>query len=541
MGRGFFAGTLWGALVGVIAVALASQVSDRRELSFPEPERTEVEVPLGTEFAGSRPETEPEAPAPDSPPGAERAPGAVTAPDPEIAVAPIPDTAPVAPPAVETMPLAPEGPAPVAEAPEVAVAEQGDSLPEATPPAPPAPTMPPESGPEVPATSQSALPAPEAPADDTIEVASAPDIRPMGAVPSGGLTAPAGPAPEVSADEIARPAPPEDDTAPAVAAAGEAAPRAEQVAQALPEPDTTPGTPTVPEAPSAPEAVQEPPATPERPEPPAAEAQALPRTDSENDVPEVRIIRVGQDDPEAETDSSDAEAAEDEAAVEPDPDAPAIQRFAAPFEPTGDALIAVVLLHEGAALPGPGTGLDLAAPISFGVDAGAGAARDIAAAYRAAEREVVMVPTLPPGAAPSDVEVALEVNFGAVPEAVALMDSPDLGFQSERAAVQQVVDAIGDTGHGLLTFPRGLNTAQQLAERAGVPARLVFRVLDDDGEDASAIRRTLDQAAFRARQEGVVILVGRTRPATVEALRGWLEAGLTGAQIVPVSAALLAQ
>jgi polysaccharide deacetylase 2 family uncharacterized protein YibQ len=173
------------------------------------------------------------------------------------------------------------------------------------------------------------------------------------------------------------------------------------------------------------------------------------------------------------------------------------------------------------------------------VDAGLLEAGAIADAYRAAGREIVLVPTLPPGAAPADVEVALQVNFDVIPEAVALMDLPDGGFQAERQAVAQVVAAISATGHGLVTFPRGLNMAQQMADRAGVPARPVFRMLEAGDTDAAL--RTLDQAAFRARQEGTVILVGEAEPATVEAIRRWAEANRAGDVLfAPISAALSA-
>ena len=67
----------------------------------------------------------------------------------------------------------------------------------------------------------------------------------------------------------------------------------------------------------------------------------------------------------------------------------------------------------------------------------------------------------------------------------------------------------------------GLNTAQQLAQREGVPSAAIFRDIDGKGEGASAIRRVLDQAAFRARQEGAVMMLGRLRADTISALVLW--------------------
>ena len=165
-------------------------------------------------------------------------------------------------------------------------------------------------------------------------------------------------------------------------------------------------------------------------------------------------------------------------------------------------------------------------------------AAGVAAAYREIGREVVMIPSLPAGATPQDVEVALASNLETIPEAVALMDVSGGSFQSDREAVSQVVAVTTSTGHGLITFPRGLNTAHQQAGRAGVPTGLIFRVLDDDGETPEQIRRTLDRAAFRARQNDAVILVGHTLPGTLAAIIDWQAELGAGVMLAPISASL---
>ncbi|MEM9970092.1 MAG: divergent polysaccharide deacetylase family protein, partial [Pseudomonadota bacterium] len=101
------------------------------------------------------------------------------------------------------------------------------------------------------------------------------------------------------------------------------------------------------------------------------------------------------------------------------------------------------------------------------------------------------------------------------------------------------VDVIADTGHGLITFPRGLNTAFQSAEREGVPAGLVFRDIDGTGQSADQIARALDRAAFRARPEEAIILVGRTTAETISALTEWSQ-GSRGQSVTlaPISVAL---
>ncbi|MEM9971540.1 MAG: divergent polysaccharide deacetylase family protein, partial [Pseudomonadota bacterium] len=191
-----------------------------------------------------------------------------------------------------------------------------------------------------------------------------------------------------------------------------------------------------------------------------------------------------------------------EAEEEIDLDGPAMQVWRMTFEDPGDKpLVSVVLVHSG----GVATVQDVAngtpSTVAIAVNAADTDAQAVARAYRDEGREVVLIPALPESAAPQDVEVALQANFDTISEAVAVMDSTGETFQADRNAVAQVVDVIADTGHGLITFPRGLNTAFQSAEREGVPAGLVFRDIDGTGQSSDQIARALDRAAFRARPE----------------------------------------
>lgn len=218
---------------------------------------------------------------------------------------------------------------------------------------------------------------------------------------------------------------------------------------------------------------------------------------------------------------------------------PAIERFGIDFDrPSGSAAVSVILLHDGSEIMA-NTDLEaLPDTIAFAVDAGAPNAAAIAASYRAAGREVVMIPSLPQGATPQDVEVALGISLDRVPEAVAVMDVSGSSFQADREAIAQVVAVVSDSGHGLITYPRGLNAAHQQAERAGVPTGLIFRILDEDGETGEQIRRTLDRAAFRARQSDAVILVGHTRQITMAAIREWAPEVGGDVTLAPISSAL---
>jgi polysaccharide deacetylase 2 family uncharacterized protein YibQ len=542
----------WGAIVGALTIALASQLTERRELVPVRPQTAEVEVPGGSEFDRAPPEADPILPVPDAAPSA-REPVAVAVPEtpPEVPAA----TATGPAPEPEAPASAPE-PAPVAETPaEIDVASPATDAAPASEPGPsaagapsaePAPVAVPQPSPvaepaEVvqpvaPAAVRDAPAAPPVAADRARAASSAP-VPPPGApaapppAMAGAVSAPV--APDVSGNGVTLLRPGEERPEQAPGGAAPSAPATDLPPSAASVPAPPPATPEPAEAPAVPAApaVAAAPGDTGLPAPGFAGAEG------------VRVNRLptigGASGEETAVPEVDAAATEPEE-VAPDAETPAILRHAVAFEnPDLRPVMAIVLFHDRPVLPGAETGSDLPVPVSFAVDAGLVEAGAVADAYRAAGREILIVPTLPPGAAATDVEVALQVNMDVMPEAVALMDLPEGGFQSEREAVAQVVAAAARTGHGLVTFPRGLNMAQQMADRAGVPARPVFRMIEAGSPEAAL--RTLEQAAFRARQEGTVILVGEAEPATVEAIRRWTEAN-PGSDVLfaPISAALAA-
>jgi polysaccharide deacetylase 2 family uncharacterized protein YibQ len=102
-----------------------------------------------------------------------------------------------------------------------------------------------------------------------------------------------------------------------------------------------------------------------------------------------------------------------------------------------------------------------------------------------------------------------------------------------------VVPVLGAQGRGLVTFDRGLNAADQVARRTLVPAATIFRVLDGEGENAALMRRYLDRAAFKAAQEGQVLVLGSARPETVSAILEWaVEGRSTTVTLAPATAVL---
>lgn len=537
MGRGFFFGAFWGLIVSAGALATASLLGDQPAGNAP-PSPPLVEAPASADATPAQVPDAPEAAAAPADPGAApliTAPAAPAAPavanDDAAAAdtAQIADTAtperpeaatesaalsapdPAASPAIEAGTVVdPVLPAPQAGAPQ-SPENEADLAVSTEPAAPPAPAPSPL-GPDI---SQSpGAPAAPAPAPEGAPPA---ELAPAPEAPETPLTQPGLDTPEASDPIIVV-----DDTPPA--------PAPEPVTDAAPEPAAEPQSAPVAEA--APDQTPDPAPAEEdvaASEPAApAPAAGLPQGDSSI------VIRrpVGEADPEAD----DGEVIE--VAAVPD-DAPALLRFAAGVPETdGRPLMSIILIDDGSMSEAVAALGGLPFQVSIAIDPAQPGATEAAEAYRASGFEVLSLASFPPSAQPADVEVILEATFNTLPEAVGMLDAGNGGLASGNST-QQVMDNLSEAGRGFVTISRGLNTALRTAEQADVPARSIYRDLDADGQDARVIRRFLDQAAFRARQDSGVVLLGRVRPDTISALILWGTANRAGqVALAPVSAVL---
>ncbi len=541
MGRGFISGFIWGSVIAATLLWLASQVGGFVALLAPPDPR---DVSVAPADVASNSITSQGAP-----------------------VAPSEQSASTADPAMQpTLGTAQPDAAPVADTAQLARPAAGDVAAET-----PAPEV--EEAPVVGGTSDSGV--------ATGIVSSVPDQPAGERAPNLATAPPAVPAPEQAAQSQAnqQQAPAGNPVQPVGEAAQAPAPESasEPVAPAAPRADATPAVtdfsaPQVVETPKAePIPAPAPPAEPPKPaQSSGAEAPAnkTAQAPSGGSLPVVRksgetVVAGGSHFPSSTTGrrfptittapeaapdtASDGAAApgtdgaseEGEAAIDPST-LPAIQRYALPFENTdGRPMMAVVLLPG--AIGSPTAGEPLPFPIGYVVDASRSDAAQRMRAALNAGGEVVALTPLPEGATPADVEVAFQTYFRTVPEAVAVIDVPEAVFQSRRPVASQVVEALASGGYGMITYSRGLNTALQIAERDGVPAAPVFRVIDDNGRDGAAIKRFLDQAAFRAGQHKRVILVAHDRPETRRALLEWsLGNRASTVALAPVSAVLTA-
>ncbi len=232
-----------------------------------------------------------------------------------------------------------------------------------------------------------------------------------------------------------------------------------------------------------------------------------------------------------------AEAPPDPAADAPQDRAPALVRNAAAFDGAADGpLLAVVLRHTGAVPPERVAALGL--PLTIAVDPGLAGAAEIAASYRAAGLEVVLLGLgLPEGATPRDAEVTLGARFSQFPGVIGVLDRRAGGFADDLALTAQIAGILEADGYGLLLWDAGLNSALGVAERAGATAALIWRQVDDDGMSAPAVGRRLGRAAFEAARDAAVIVMAQTRPETLEALAAFAGPA-ERATLAPVSAVL---
>lgn len=251
-----------------------------------------------------------------------------------------------------------------------------------------------------------------------------------------------------------------------------------------------------------------------------------------------RLPRLGETPPE-ET-PQDAPASRQDQDAETAAGRALLRNAVAVDVPQGHPLMAIVLIDEGNNALGLEALGAFPYPLSIAIPATRPDAGEAAARYRAAGFEVLVEIDLAEAATPADVETAMAAWLGRVPQAVAVIEGDGTGLQSSRAASTQLAPILIETGHGLVMRPNGLDTAQKLIAREGVPSATLFRDFDAQGQNAAAVRRFLDQAAMRAdQQEAGVIMLGRLRADTISALLLWgLQDRAASVALVPVSAVL---
>jgi polysaccharide deacetylase 2 family uncharacterized protein YibQ len=282
---------------------------------------------------------------------------------------------------------------------------------------------------------------------------------------------------------------------------------------------------------------------PEQPEAPTAEKETtFPPVDTAEEELRPQISRPAGS--LVDRDNDPVEQAQQPADQAEVADLAPIDAFAVPFE-NADAkpLMSIVLIDAGADLEGAAVGLpalrSFPAPITFAVDASLPDAVARMNKYRGGGFEVLAMIDFPSGATAGDAEVTLDAVLSQMTDVVGVLEGVGNGMQESREASDQATQILLSTGHGFVTHSNGLNTVAKLAEREGVPTSTVFRDFDSADQSPTVIRRLLGQAAFRAGQEGGVIMLGRLRSDTISALLLWrLQDRAARVSMAPISAVL---
>ncbi|MDU9003615.1 divergent polysaccharide deacetylase family protein [Sedimentitalea todarodis] len=214
-----------------------------------------------------------------------------------------------------------------------------------------------------------------------------------------------------------------------------------------------------------------------------------------------------------------------------------LEIHAEPFENLdGKPLMSIIMVDDGSFAAFEGLN-GLLFPVTIAIDPTLPDAPERMVRYRSAGHEVLVLANLPKFATARDVEVTLAAAFGILNESVGVLEGS--GLQGDRDLSAQVVAVAKGTGRGLVTRTSGLNSTLKLAQGDGVPAAAVFREFDRAGPDPATIERSLDQAVFRASQDGSVTVIGRLHPATIRILQGWIgDHRASRVALAPVSAVL---
>ena len=204
------------------------------------------------------------------------------------------------------------------------------------------------------------------------------------------------------------------------------------------------------------------------------------------------------------------------------PVGPAIDAFAVPPVPTDNQpLMAVVLVENGNMRLDP----DILGSLPFTVTIAVPAKNDVHNAlmryYRDEGFEVALLIDLPEGSNATEVTEILDKAISTVSEATTILERTPGTLQNSREISTALADRLALSGHGLVLYDTGVNPALERAKSVAVPVKTIYRNLDQDNGNERAMRRFLDGAAFRAQQEGSVIITASPSPSVISALTFW--------------------
>ncbi|MDC3309735.1 divergent polysaccharide deacetylase family protein [bacterium] len=162
--------------------------------------------------------------------------------------------------------------------------------------------------------------------------------------------------------------------------------------------------------------------------------------------------------------------------------------------------------------------------------------------YRRRDFEVIVLAEFADDVIPEEARILLQNDLRRLPEAVAVMEAYQGSLRARPAMLERITKLIKSTGHGLVLLPKALGTVNALVVKTGVQTATISQRLDDKDQNARQIRKILDQAILKARNDGAVIVIGKFRYETIKALMLWgLQDRVNHVALAPISALLLDQ
>ena len=162
--------------------------------------------------------------------------------------------------------------------------------------------------------------------------------------------------------------------------------------------------------------------------------------------------------------------------------------------------------------------------------------------YRSNGFEVAAIVDYPNAASAQEIKDTLKSGLNRLDKTIAVIEGSAGNLQKTRARSEQTASILSQSGHGLLVHEKGLNTIVREAKTLGVPVRTIYRDLIELTGDSRTIRRFLDGAAFRARQEGkdsAIVVTASLHPEILGALLLWsLQSRSQTVTMAPLSQAL---
>jgi polysaccharide deacetylase 2 family uncharacterized protein YibQ len=205
-------------------------------------------------------------------------------------------------------------------------------------------------------------------------------------------------------------------------------------------------------------------------------------------------------------------------------------------------LISIILLDVGATGVTQSALLQQTLPFTFGIDGSRSDAGRVSSDYRDAGFEVVSVlsDTAVDALSSGAEGVALVQNaLNNMPDALAVVDGPAAMLQKNKQVFGPVLSALQESGHGILSYKIGLNSAFKEAQKAGIPSGSVFRSIDPEASDASEVQRIMDRVAFEATREGAAIVFAVATETVLQGISDWTGTPVAGTvSLVPVSSAM---